>query len=69
MKNYKKMSAVIVDLADKLDEVVAAKKSVPALAGSGISFKFGGGTSDSRFGISGDGTIGTGTGVSMLSVS
>lgn len=66
MKSYKKMTAVIVDLAEKLDEVVMSRQAVPALAGANVS-KFT--TNTGKFGISSSGDIGSGTGITMVSVS
>lgn len=66
MKSYKKMTAVIVDLAEKLDEVVMSRQAVPALAGANVS-KFT--TNTGKFGISASGDIGSGTGITMVSVS
>lgn len=67
MKSYKKMTAVIVDLAEKLDEVVMSRQAVPALAGANVSmFK----TSEGRFGISASGNIdANGSGITMIAVS
>lgn len=64
MKKYKKMTAVIVDLAEKLDEVVMSRQAVPALAGANVS-KFT--TNTGRFGISASGDIQGGSGISMVS--
>ncbi len=53
MKAYEKMKAVVFDIADSLDEVVAGKKLVPAGAGVG----FGGNIKMTTFGIDDNGNI------------
>lgn len=69
MKSYKKMTAVIVDLAEKLDEVVMSRQAVPALAGANVS-KFTTGTNSGKFGISASGNIEAGgSGITMIAVS
>ncbi len=67
MKAYEKMKAVVFDIADSLDEVVAGKKLVPAGAGAG----FGGNIKmATTFGLDSDGNItDNGNDVSLIKVS
>lgn len=67
MKNYSKMTAAVINLAEMLDEAVAERKAVPALAGVGGNIHMAG-----RFGLSNSGTISkddTGTEISMIKLS